>query len=131
MRSLCPDGLNPLKKQMTTDRNCQGKYAKAFDLLQQLIQQVVLAIAASHGANKQEIQTAIKDRIGEEDQKRRKEAEKKRASKFEKGSGGGQGNGAIRKLTNKLEKVRKHRPFCYLEKTFSLGAKISTSYMSN
>ncbi len=36
---------------------------------------------------------------------------------------------AIRQIN--LKKVRKHCPFCYLEKTFSLDAKISTSYMSN
>jgi hypothetical protein len=52
-------------------------------LLGQLIQQIVLAITASHGANKQDIQTAIKDRI-EEDQKRQKEAKKRERANLEK-----------------------------------------------
>ncbi|EFX83207.1 hypothetical protein DAPPUDRAFT_100775 [Daphnia pulex] len=68
---LVPRRLKCIKKAANDGLKLSTEVAQAFDSLGQLIQQVLLAIAASQGAKEKEIEAAIKANI--EERKRRQE----------------------------------------------------------
>ncbi|EFX83209.1 hypothetical protein DAPPUDRAFT_315943 [Daphnia pulex] len=80
IEKFVPRRLECIKNAADNGEKLSAEVAQAFDSLGQLIQQVLLAIAASQGAKEQEIQDAIKANIAEK--KRRQEQELERQKKY-------------------------------------------------
>jgi hypothetical protein len=80
IEKFVPRRLECIKNAADNGEKLSKEVAQAFDSLGQLIQQVLLAIAASQGAKEQEIQDAIKANIAEK--KKRQEQELERQKKY-------------------------------------------------
>jgi hypothetical protein len=80
IEKLVPRRLECIKQAADDGQKLSKEVLDAFDLLGQLIQQVLLAIAASLGAKEQEIQDVIKANIAEK--KKRQEQELERQKKY-------------------------------------------------
>jgi hypothetical protein len=65
IEKFVPRRLECIKNAANNGEKLSAEVAQAFDSLGQLIQQVLLAIAASQGAKEQEIQAVIKANIAE------------------------------------------------------------------
>ncbi len=72
IETFVPRRLEWIKEAADDGKKLSKEVCNAFDLLEQLIQQVVLAITASHIAKEREIEAAIRANI--EEKKRRQEA---------------------------------------------------------
>jgi hypothetical protein len=83
IEKFVPRRLECIKEAADDGLKLSKEVCDAFELLGQLIQQVLLAISASQGAKEQEIQAAIKANI-EERKRRQEESIEKQKQKFDK-----------------------------------------------
>jgi hypothetical protein len=78
IENFVPRRLEGIKNAADNGEKLSAEVAQAFDSLGQLIQQVLLAIAASHGAKEQEIQDAIKANMKKKKNRQEQELERQK-----------------------------------------------------